>query len=177
MQSVTSDSTQNKLLLLFVFDKMEMPLSETTILDLCCSSNNWITYMDCKEAISQLLDASFIFQNNQDAGVEPLYTITPEGRVCLAHFFVRIPASLREAVSTVIKQSRMNYRRKQEYFSDYRKNPDGTYNVILKIIDPTEQVLEITLNVPNRSTAEYMYKKWEEKAANVFSNLYDMLAE
>ncbi|MBR2371406.1 MAG: DUF4364 family protein [Clostridia bacterium] len=48
----TLDNTQNKLLLLFVFDKMEIPLSEDTIVDLCCNTNNWITYIDCKQALS-----------------------------------------------------------------------------------------------------------------------------
>ena len=177
MQALSSDSTQNKLLLLFVFDKMEMPLSESSLLDLCCSSNNWINYLDCKQAIAQLIEASFIYQNNQSSFAEPLYTITPEGRVCLAHFFVRIPSSLREEVSNVVKESRMNYRRKQEYFADYQKNSDGTYTVLLKIIEPTSPSLEISINVPNRNTAEYIYKKWEEKAATVYSNLYDMLAE
>ena len=43
---VKGDATLNKLIILFVFDKMEVPLSENTILDMCCSSNNWIAYMD-----------------------------------------------------------------------------------------------------------------------------------
>ena len=37
---VKGDATLNKLIILFVFDKMEVPLSENTSLDMCCSSNN-----------------------------------------------------------------------------------------------------------------------------------------
>ena len=58
--AISMDSTQNKLLLLFVFDKMEMPLSEQTILEMCCSANNWINYIDCKQALMQLIDANFV---------------------------------------------------------------------------------------------------------------------
>ena len=43
---VKGDSSLNKLILLFVFDKMEVPLSENTVLDMCTSSNNWLAYMD-----------------------------------------------------------------------------------------------------------------------------------
>ena len=171
------DNTQNKLLLLFVFDKMEIPLSEDTIIDLCCTSNNWISYIDCKQALSQLIEASFIFRINNNSATKPLYTITPEGRVCLAHFFVRIPSSLREIVSEKIKISRMSYRRKQEYFSDYHKNADGTYDVALKILEPTQAILEININVPNRATAKWIYQKWEEKATQVYSSIYDLLVE
>lgn len=172
----SADAVQNKLLLLFVFDKMEIPLSEETILDLCCQSNNWISYMDCKQAMAQLIEASFIFKIN-NTNSEPLYTITPEGRVCLAHFFVRIPSSLREVVSESIKMNRMTYRRKQEYFSDYHKNADGTYDVVLKILEPTQATLEININVPNRTIAKWIYSKWEEKATQVYSAIYEMLVE
>ena len=40
---VKGDPLVNKLILLFVFDKMEVPLSENTVLDMCCSSNTWIS--------------------------------------------------------------------------------------------------------------------------------------
>ena len=53
---VRGDALVNKLILLFVFDKMEAPLSENTILDMCCSANNWISYMDCKPLLGTLLD-------------------------------------------------------------------------------------------------------------------------
>ena len=52
------DETQERLVLLFVLDKMEVPLSENTILDLCCYSNNWINYMDCQKVIKDLFKAS-----------------------------------------------------------------------------------------------------------------------
>ena len=44
---VKGETSVNKLILLFVFDKMETALSERTVLDMCTSSNDWINYMDC----------------------------------------------------------------------------------------------------------------------------------
>ncbi len=177
MAGFTLDSTQNKLLILFVFDKMEMPLAEDSIADLCCNSNTWLNYMDFKLALQQLIEANFVYSINSNQSSTPLFTITPEGRVCLAHFFTRIPSSLREIISDCVKVNRLNYRRKQEYFSDYRKKADGTYDVILKIIEPTQPALEIKINVPNRNVAKYVYSKWEDKAANAFQMIYSFLTD
>ena len=69
---VKGDSSLNKLILLFVFDKMEVPLSENTVLDMCCSSNNWLAYMDCQPILKQLLDCGWIY--NIGDSEEPLYT-------------------------------------------------------------------------------------------------------
>ena len=65
------DNTQNKLLLLFVFDKMEIPLSENTLIDLCCQTNNWITYMDCKQALLQLIDLGLILDHQLVGRIDP----------------------------------------------------------------------------------------------------------
>ncbi|MBQ9514347.1 MAG: DUF4364 family protein [Clostridia bacterium] len=172
---VKGDSSLNKLILLFVFDKMEVPLSENTVLDMCCSSNNWLAYMDCQPILSQLVDDKWIY--NISSSGEPLYSITPEGRICLASFFVKIPASVREEISLFIKNNRVKYRRKQECVADYFMNKDGTYTVYLKIIEPVQPVLELKLVVPNRQTAKDIYKKWGEKAEDVYRNLYENLVD
>ena len=112
MQQVQNDSTVNKLILLFVFDKMEAPLAEGIVLDICCSSNDWINYMECKPLIGQLIDAGFLYEIPVSG--KPLYTITPEGRTCLARFFSRIPTSMRESISQFVKNNRLKYRKKQE---------------------------------------------------------------
>ena len=70
---VKGDAILNKLILLFVFDKMECPLTENTIIDMCCSSNNWISYMDCKPILNQLLEYGFIYSLAQNGG-DTLYS-------------------------------------------------------------------------------------------------------
>lgn len=172
---VKGDSSLNKLILLFVFDKMEVPLSENTLLDMCCSSNSWLAYMDCQPIIKQLLECGWIY--NVSSVSEPLYTITPDGRVCLANFFIKIPASTREEISLFIKANRAKYRRKQECVADYYMNKDGTYTVFLKIIEPAQPILELKLVVPNRQIAKDIYKKWGEKAVDVYRELYENLVD
>jgi len=173
---VKGDSSVNKLILLFVFDKMEVPISENTVLDMCCSSNNWLAYMDCQPILNQLLEQGWIYNVSNSNG-DPLFTITPDGRVCLANFFVKIPASTREAISVFIKNNRAKYRRKQECFADYYMNKDGTYTVYLKIIEPVQPVMELKLVVPNRQIAKDIYKKWGEKASGVYGSIYESLVD
>ncbi len=172
---VKGDSSLNKLILLFVFDKMEVPLSENTVLDMCCSSNNWLAYMDCQPMLNQLLDCGWL--SDVSGSDEPLYTITPDGRICLANFFIKIPASTREEISIFIKNNRTRYRRKQECVADYFMNKDGTYTVYLKIIEPVQPLMELRLVVPNRQTAKDIYKKWNEKADGVYRSLYESLVD
>ncbi len=172
---VKGDTSVNKLILLFVFDKMESPLTERTLIDMCTSSNDWINYMDCVLLIHKLLADGFICEVS---GVDdPLYTITPEGRETLANFYINIPRSAREEISRFIKNNNARFRTKQDCKADYYQNKDGTYTVFLKILAPVQPMLELKFVVPDKKTANTIYKKWEDKASELYSVVYETLVD
>ncbi len=171
----TGETSINKLIILFVFDKMESALSERTIVDMCSTSNNWINYMDCVNVIQKLKDDNFIYV--VDEGDDTLYTITPDGRESLANFYINIPKSVREEISQFVKKNSARYRNRQECRSDYYQNIDGTYTVSLKILAAVQPILELKFVVPDKKTAKAIYKKWEEKAADLYSVIYENLCD
>ena len=82
------DQTANKLILLYMLDKMEIPLTENSILEICTSKNNWLTYMECKDILWQLVKTKFVwFKEDENAPAEGKYSITSEGRDCLGHVY------------------------------------------------------------------------------------------
>ena len=121
------DSTVNKLIILYIFDAIEMPLAEDSIVDICYYDLKCMQYIDCKEAIANLLDAGLIV--DADGAGKATYNITRDGYECLKHFYTRIPSHYRDQIMTYCKENRLNLRKKQEYFSDYFKNDDGSYTV------------------------------------------------
>lgn len=171
----SSETPINKLIILFVFDKMESALSERTIVDMCSTSNEWMGYMDCVNVIHKLIDDNFICAVSEDE--DTLYSITPDGRETLANFYINIPKSVREEISRFVKMNSAKYKNRQECRSDYYQNKDGTYTVYLKILAPIQPMLELKFVVPDRKTASTIYKKWEEKAANVYSAIYENLCD
>ncbi len=172
---IKGETSVNKLILLFVFDKMESPLSERTILDMCTSSNDWIHYMDCGVLLHKLNSDGFICEI--PSGDDPLYTITPEGRESLANFYINIPRSAREEISRYIKLYGAKFRKRQEFRADYYQNMDGTYTVFLKILAPVQPMLELKFVVPDKKTANNIYKKWEDKASELYNVVYDTLVD
>ena len=171
----TSETSTNKLIILFVFDKMESALSERTIVDMCSTSNDWMEYMDGVNIIHKLIDDNFIYAVNEDD--DPLYSITTDGRETLANFYINIPKSVREEISHFVKKNSAKYKNRQECRADYYLNKDGTYTVFLKILAPVQPMLELKFVVPDRKTANTIYKKWEEKAAEVYAAIYENLCD
>ena len=176
--NISSDSTVNKLVLLFVLEKIEIPLAENSILDICSSRNNWVNYMECKEILYSLLEVGFIY-NTDPNGEEPRYNISYEGRNCLSHFYRRIPLALREEITEFTKQNRLVFKRSQEYLADYEKLEDGSYNLKLKIRSPfdNEPMFIVEFRAPSRSSAINAVRLWREKAATIYENVFETLIE
>ena len=173
---IQGETSVNKLIVLFVFDKMETALSERTILEMCTSSNAWLNYMDCVELLPRLLEDGFICRiaTHED---EPLYSITSDGRESLNNFYINIPKSIRDDISVYIKKNSGKLRNRQECKSDYYQNVDGTYTVYLKILAPVQPMLELKFVVPDKKSAQHIYKNWESKASELYSAIYDTLVD
>jgi len=178
--NIPTDDIVDKLKVLFILDKMEIPLTQHSIIDIV-TRDYWlkITYMDCIEIISQLKEMGFIYivdATYENVNREEVrYAITYAGRECLSHFYQRIPVTLREGIVNFAKENRMTFKRNQEYVSEYIKNPEGSYRVTLRIKEPlvNSSLLEINLKAPNKATAISACNKWTKKAPNIFEFLYD----
>lgn len=169
------DTTVSKLILLYVFDQMEIPITIETLNDMCCSQNDWLTYMTLTEVLPELVQANFVYLDNSSKTA--YYKITSEGRDCLNYFFMKIPSSIRKEIGAYIKKNRQEYKRRQEYFKDYFQNKDGTYTVILKILEPMGTKLDLKLNVANRAEAKAVFNKWNESAGEVYGSIYKLLID
>lgn len=173
---VQGEMSINKLIILFVFDKMETALSERTVVEMCTTANNWLNYMDCMDLLPRLVDDGFLLRisNSEE---ESLYAITSDGRESLNNFYIMIPKSIRTEITTFIKNNSGKLRNRQECKSDYFQNVDGTYTVYLKILAPVQPMLELKFVVPNKKTAQRIYKNWESKASDLYSAIYETLVD
>ena len=173
---VQGEMSVNKLIILFVFDKMETALSERIIVETCSSSNNWLNYMDCMDLLPRLVDDGFLCQVSPSEE-ETLYTLTSDGRETLNNFYIMIPKSVRNEITAFIKSNSGKLRNKQECKADYFQNADGTYTVFLKILAPIQPMLELKFVVPDKKTAQNIYKNWECKASDLYSAIYETLVD
>ena len=170
---VATDSKIQKLVILFVFEKMAIPLTEATVLDVCSSENNWISYMECKQYLSELIDTNLVYRVPKSECLN----ITQDGISCLALFFTRIPSSIRDEITAYARDNRMRFKKRQSYFCDYSKNADGTYTVIMKINNESTPLMELKLVVANRQLAKFLYKSWVDKASQTYALLHDTLLD
>lgn len=170
------DTMLSKLILLFVFDKLEIAITENTIMEICWSRNNWLNYMEIVDIIPSLMEMNFLIKT-KDADMEERYSITQLGRDCLTHFHHQIPENLRNEISEFCKEHRMDLKRSQEYVCNFVKTNEDNYLTTLKIKDITEvNAVDIKIKFPTRQQAVNACKLWKKNAPFLYASLYESLS-
>lgn len=178
MTSEKERIVQDKLTMLFVVDKMEIPLTEDSILDICSIKNDWIkNYMDCKTIIHDLVDCNLLYKISSETDTKELFALSYEGRECLSHLYRRLSLEKRETISAYLQANKLTVKSSQEYNSTYKKNIDGSYNVELKIYEPqsTTPMFNLTIKAPTRQSAIEATHKWKTIAPTVYESIYEKL--
>ncbi|MFI3229524.1 MAG: DUF4364 family protein [Bacillota bacterium] len=170
------ETTNNKLLVLFLLDKLEIAISEQLLLEICSIENVWMPYFCCSQVLGELKEAKFIKYSKAD-GESDLLSLTSNGRQCLSAFFTDIPLSQRDDVTEFVKNKRVDYRKKQEFMADYRHNEDGTFTVRLKIMEIANPMLDLKMTVESKALATDITAKWSKVAAEAYRGLCDLLIE
>lgn len=167
-----ADEMVKKLILLFLMEKMEFPLTDESLNEIISQNPDIMNYMEYREALFQLIESKFVYQTVK--GSETCFNITQDGRGALGHFYQKIPASIREQIIEYARENRQKFKRRQEYTWDYFKNADGTYTVVLRIQTAAagDNLLEIKFKTDTRQSAKSVANKWREKASEVYELIY-----
>ena len=58
-----------------------------------------------------------------------------------------------------------------------RTTADGSYTVLLRILDKNLVIMELKFIVASRNNAKWIVKNWGDKAAQIYGVLYESLME
>ncbi len=173
----SNDDFKTKLMLLYMLEQIEIPLTEQFILDILTTRNDWINYMECVSVFHDLLRDGFIYTPDGEDSQRQRYTLSAKGRSALDIYYEEVPENIRQEMSEFCKSNRMYFKRLQEFVADFRKNSDGTYLVTLRIIETasSEPMFEISINLQTRADAVRAVEVWTDKAPSMYEFVYTNL--
>ena len=175
---MVDEDIKNKLLILFILDKYETPISQEILMQMCCVENNWVPYFCFDHFIEELTGARFVFRkvdpNNKE---DHLLSISEDGKVCLSYFFSSIFKSVRDDVAEYIKKNKPEYRKQQEFITKSEQNADGTYTVNCMVLNGESVMFELRFAVPTKTKANAIAQKWKTSASEVYKIYVDLLID
>lgn len=164
--------TLYKLIVLYMLDKVNFPLTESQITDFILGKE-YTTYFSLRQAISELIDADLMkvetFRNSSH------YHITEEGRNTLEYFGNKISSSIVADIDEYLTTNQFSLLDEVSTTADFYKTTNNDYAVECKVKEKNTDLINLTLTVPTKDQANAICNNWKIESQQVYSYLMDTL--
>ncbi|MBR5789746.1 MAG: DUF4364 family protein [Lachnospiraceae bacterium] len=171
----TEPATLYKLIILFMLDKSEIPLSNTNISDFILAMD-YTNYFTLQQTLSDLENSKLITSENPTSK-DTLYRITDNGKVTLEYFSDRISDAIKNDVLDYYKNHDISLKKDTVVDAEYYNIRGNQYAVRCQIKTNNVIVFELDFNAVGLEQAEVICENFKSKSDDVFAYLMDMLVQ
>ena len=161
--------TLYKLMILYLIEKVDFPLSNSQISEFILDKG-YTNYFTVQRAFHELEEENML-RVKQIRNMSH-YALSDEGSEAIEMFEYQIPNSIKEDIAQFLKEKEYELRKEASVTADFYPSKGDEY---LKIREKENLLLEINLNVVSRDQAVYICDHWEKKHSDVYSMLIEKL--
>lgn len=173
MYENTAELAEDKLLLLYILNKIKLPISNNKLTEIVLE-NNFINYFTLQQYLSELASARFIKHIEQEE--KHRIVISDKGLTVLSLFRNRISPSKIYSVDSYLDKQMKNIKNEISILADYTIQGDN-YIVNLKAIENNSILIDIKLNVASNKQAKELCNKWKKNSSELYNKLFKILIE
>ncbi len=160
---------ENKLILLYLIDKMDIPLSNSQISQFALEED-YMNYFSIQQCLAEMVDSKFLETTQENNNTR--YTINDNGLQTLDYFENNIPLQIRNRINNYVKENRKILKRDYEitanYFYDHKTNE---YIVKCGVYEDDVTLMELNVSVVSKDQAKIISNNWKNNVSNLYSNI------
>lgn len=164
--------TLYKLIVLYMLNRVNFPMTAAQVSEIILEKE-YTGFLTLQQAISELTDAGLI--TSETVRNRTLLTITGEGQETLNFFQNRISDAIKEEINAYLKEKEYSLRNEISVQGDYYKSTSGEYEAHLIAKDREINLIDITLSVPDETTASAICDNWLTKNQQIYQYLIQEL--
>ena len=168
----TEELAQNKLLLLYIIDKSDAPLTNGEITEFVLE-NNYMNYFLVQQFLSELIESKFIEYTKKEG--KERYTILKKGKLTLNYFIHKIPNEVKEGIDIKFQVKKEEIERETQIIGDYYKKGKNEYVVNLKLVEKDSTLFSLYLNVVSSQQAKMICNNWKSSPDKVYQEILNTL--
>ena len=177
MTDPIDNSIENKLLLLYLISRMELPMSRAQITDFVQDAD-YMDYYTLQQTLAALIDASHLEATVENAldNNTTRYAVTDEGQVSLDFFEKQLPWSKRQSIDRYIIENRGKIKKDYENIATYFPNMENDeFRVKCGVYEDKRALLELVVSVDTREQAKLIQSNWRANASSLYQRIIEAL--
>ncbi|MBS4960350.1 MAG: DUF4364 family protein [Clostridiales bacterium] len=169
----TNHLAENKLIILYLIDKMGVPLSNSEICQFALEKG-YMDYFTVQQYISELVDARLIDKTKDNNSTR--YTMTDDGAQVLNFFVGRISESNQVAITTYVNENGKRIRSEYEVTANYFLELNNEYLVKCGVYESDgATMMEVNVVVPTKEQAKKVAANWKKNVNKYYSFFLESL--
>ena len=163
---------KNNLLILYLLEKIELPLPMSHIEVVALEH---MDYFALNDAILDLTEINYI-ESSKANNEETRYSITGEGGQSIEYFDKHLSAEIRNKVNQYVLANRKNIKRDYQTTANFFQNLNSDdYTVKCALYEDDTMLVEINLNVVSSTQAKIVCNNWRKNTTKVYGAILDSL--
>ena len=163
---------QNKLL--YIIDKSPSNLTKYELIEFLLEKN-YIDFFSIQQYLSELIDSDFIEIINNDNKEQ--YKVLEKGNTALDCFISKIPDNIKKDLEVEFNSQKIQKKKETQVISEYFQREDGQFIVNLRLVENSDTLFSLYLNVATKEQAELISDSWKEKTDLIYSETIRLLIE
>ena len=176
---LTSDNetlAENKVLILYILNKIDKPVSNDELLQLVLSIED-MNYFYFQQFLLDLLENKYIEIYKENNFSEQIYRLTNAGREALELTKDLIPGIVKLKIDSTIKGEFQDIEEEISIVSEFTPEDDGGFIVTCKIIEHNKTIFEVSTSAVSREQAKQISENWKENAVDIYPNMINLLTK
>jgi DNA-binding PadR family transcriptional regulator len=173
MDGQEQKTVENKLLLLYLVDKMDLPLSRSLITEYVLQSD-FMDYLTLSQTLADMSDEGYLEKTSENNITR--YSITEEGQTALEYFDKQLPYAVRGRINSYVNDNRRNLKREYENTATYFYNDENTeFRVKCGVYEDERVLMELIISVDTKEQAKIISTNWKNNAKTLYGKIIEDL--
>ena len=162
MEKSIADLAENKVLILYLLNKLPDGIKSDNLYKIVSSANN-INYFYFQELLTDLIDTNLVgsFTKEDDTFIK----ITSDGQNGI----------LKLKADNIFKTEVSNIAEESSIVTEYIPKDENNYTVKCKVIEKNETIFEISTFAGSRERAKQISDGWKNNANTIYPKIIDLL--
>lgn len=170
----TQQLAKHKLILLYLFDRFSMPLTNAQITQFIMEKD-YMNYFLLQQFLGELVNTGMLEYSESNNSF--FYVLTEKGKRALDYFKSRLSNELIHDLNESVEQKKKILLKEMQITADYSKRKEDEYIVDLKVIENNITLIDLKLNVVSNKHAKQICDKWKREAQNIYGDMINLLID
>jgi predicted transcriptional regulator len=166
------DLAESKLIVLYTIHKLNFPITNNQLTNIMIE-NNIINYFSLQQYLVELVNSKFLEIRDEDD--KHFYIVTEDGEKILNYFINMVPFTVKEKLQNIVEKNVGKIKEETQVTAEYIPESETSYTVECKVKENGTNLIELKINVPNKSSAKDICENWRNHASTIFNEVLQSL--